>query len=275
MTDESDCDDSETLECYYKDLKDGYTLYCDIEDFDSDRIRLVTCSITKDDEEVGSCESYIIDRDGFDNFYVDCNEVDGSLTLLSTSLFHEKGRLRKDMWSMFSEKEIHYSSSGGFLYIYMLKVDKVHRGKDLGFECLMFIMNCLKSQWTLSVVELTYFHKSHKEKKKLQIYQLFSRFGYMRNQVKYLDYWFLIPKKLKQITKSSSRNFHHPILARLKPYPLNSIMDRLILSACLEKRFCKNKDGRLRKLLRFIFGYLLGRILEPAEVLCRFLLFFV
>jgi len=244
-------DDSDLLESYSKELNNGYSVNCDIEEFGSDRVRLITCSIIKDEKEVGYCEAFIIDRDGFDNFYVDCDGVDESLKFISTTLFHEKGRLRRDMWLMFSEKQIQYSSSGGFLSIYMIKIKKEHRGYDLGFECLSFMMNCIKGQWTLSVVELNYFHKSYKEHKKLQIYQFFARFGYIPNQVKYLDYWFLIPKKLMQISKSSGRNIHYyPVLKSIRPLVLSSQIDRLLLSACLEQTFCKEKDGRIRKLLR-------------------------
>ena len=50
-------------------------------------------------------------------------------------LFHNSGRLQKDVWSTTpSNDEMRTASSSGFFNIYEINVQKEHRGNDLGFN---------------------------------------------------------------------------------------------------------------------------------------------
>ena len=246
---------SKTYTKYYND----YIICCNLDDYTTSNVRSISCIILKQKEQVGSLEGYLIKRKGhLCTFYEDCDSLSDELQSISNFLFHINGRLRKDMWSELSAEEIEDSSSGGFLSIFMIKIEKAHRGNDLGFECIKFLMKCLNEKWTISVVELSYFNGTHIQNKKEHIYQLFSRFGYKQNSVKHLDYWYLIRGNRKFTSAMKTRNIRYTVLERTTPYVFTSQMDKLITLATIQQRSAISQEGNLRDIIRFLCLYMNG-----------------
>ena len=97
---------------------------------------------------------YLIERNVGLDFHCECNITLHELQTMATWLFRHNGTLRSDYWPMLKRKEMNTGSGGGFLTVYMLKIDKEHRGNDLGYLRLRFLFESLKDRWMISVCEL-------------------------------------------------------------------------------------------------------------------------
>ena len=152
--------------------------------------------------------------------------MSNELQCISVTLFHEAGTLKRDRWPMLSPQAVHAASWGGFLTIEVVKVDEAHRGKDLGYECVHFTLNCLRGRWNLSVVDLCYFGGI--QEKKHQIYELFTRVGYRQNVQRRRDYWYLTPENVRQdMTKESARGTVFDVLPEEAWYKMDEEKDKI------------------------------------------------
>ena len=216
----SDEDEATPIHVYQHEV-DDYTfvskMYSD--EYIEDGVHEITGSIMKDMNQVGSLKAWIIRRASNINMYSSCDSVSAELQLLSNVLFHQSGRLNKGKWHPYLNREqLLECSSGGLLNIDTISIKKEHRGHDLAFRFLQYLLNDLKGKWSLSVIvpgltadSLEYVGNERKMKED-HVCQLFARLGFNFLQIESRDpYWYLIPSQMKQLKKAevSDVRFSH------------------------------------------------------------------
>merc|ERR1712142_1380885 len=146
----------EDIKIYFRfeaDFGEGYTCTTKSYKYMGEKgILFIDGKIKHKSSIVGSMSGYYVKRDSRLNFHDTCDIVSEELNLIALDLFRKSGKLRKVVWQNELEPEVLEACGfGGFLNIEVLKVEKDHRKKDLGFKYLQHLLNSMVEDWSWSI----------------------------------------------------------------------------------------------------------------------------
>ena len=151
---------------------------------------------------IGSATGYIINRflcGG--NFHSDCDEISQEMQGCGVGLMDHNGRVRNHLRDSIGGKTA--VDEGGFLYIENIKVEKEHRGQEVGLLMLQALLrdSALERLWTFAAImpsplNLDYDeicppeHAVPREEAVIKLSRYYARLGFQQDP-KTKDYWFL------------------------------------------------------------------------------------
>ncbi len=110
----------------------------------------VSGTVSVNDEEVGYISGHIIKRNKCGNsFYTVCDAISSELQVSSTSLFTETGVPTGILKALVSSS----CYDGGYLHIEEVKINKDHRGRDLGLTLFQKLLQHFAGQWTIAIIQ--------------------------------------------------------------------------------------------------------------------------
>ena len=118
--DYSDDDEPITPIRSYLSQDSVFTFKVDLLSYDIDSCKEVRGSILKQKKLVGELTGYLVQREP--GFYQSCDAISAELQLISNQLFHQNGRLRRDVWERVLDNNCFRLADVGTL----LSIDSIH-----------------------------------------------------------------------------------------------------------------------------------------------------
>ncbi len=110
-------------------------------------IRRIEGRVKLNDEIIGTISGNIIRRGGA--FYSHCDSISEEIQHCSVLFFKSDGKLSSEM-----KEKVHTScNQNGYLHVDQVKINKVHRGKDLGLKLFQKVLEQLFGKWSIAFIQ--------------------------------------------------------------------------------------------------------------------------
>jgi GNAT superfamily N-acetyltransferase len=100
--------------------------------------------------EIGSLDSYFVQRNLSTQFYAWCDSIDAEVQECSTLFFDKKGGIDKKYRTKFSSAA---QSEEAYVHITRISIDDAHRGKDLGIRLLKALLDQFGGIWAIAMMQ--------------------------------------------------------------------------------------------------------------------------
>ena len=158
--------------------------------------------------KVGVISAYLIPRGGRRNFHSSCDAISSEVQEAGCLIGSLDGQLREPVLSLLGPARSKAASTGRFLYINEVHVQRKYRGKDFGLKLVKSLAGAFEGQWTLACAFFTAwgyeeqnrprhdpFDHEAERAKKLKVSRHFARCGFI--QIPYSGYWVAEPASLR------------------------------------------------------------------------------